>query len=111
MWMRRPIVVVLWLSVVLGGCQNSGPSHSEQGATVTTAATPAAGPCSLGPQAPPPGTIDAGFATALAFAPDGRLFFAERSGTVRVFQDGAVRQFATVPTVTTEAGGRYSERG
>ncbi len=53
----------------------------------------------------------ANFATALSFAPDGRLFFAERSGTVRVVQDGAARVFATVPTVTTEAGGGGSERG
>jgi glucose/arabinose dehydrogenase len=50
-------------------------------------------------------------ATALAFAPDGRLFFAERSGTVRVYQDGAVHDFATVQTVTSEPGGGYSERG
>src|SRR5439155_2532795 len=67
--------------------------------------------CAVAAQAPPSGTISANTATALAFAPDGRLFFAERSGTVRVFQDGAARDFATVRTVTTEAGGGYSERG
>ena len=50
-------------------------------------------------------------ATALAFAPDGRLFWAERSGTVMVWQDGAAHAFASVSTVTTEAGGGYSERG
>jgi glucose/arabinose dehydrogenase len=44
---------------------------------------------------------DASFATALAWAPDGRLFFAERSGAIRVFANGAVTTFATVPTVTT----------
>jgi len=55
--------------------------------------------------------VAANFATALAFAPDGRLFFAERSGAVKVVQDGATRTFATVATVTTEAGGGYSERG
>jgi glucose/arabinose dehydrogenase len=53
----------------------------------------------------------ANFATALAFAPDGRLFFTERGGAVRVWQGGAVATFATVPTVTTEANGSYSERG
>jgi glucose/arabinose dehydrogenase len=62
-------------------------------------------------QAPPPGNVPAAFATALAFAPDGRLFFAERAGTVRVWQDGASKVFATVSTVTTEPGGGYSERG
>jgi glucose/arabinose dehydrogenase len=65
----------------------------------------------VGSQRPPTGTIPANFATALAFAPDGRLFYTERSGTVRVFQGGASRIFSTVSTVTTEAGGGYSERG
>jgi glucose/arabinose dehydrogenase len=55
--------------------------------------------------------VAANFATALAFAPDGRLFFSERGGTVRVVQDRAARVFATVRTVTTESGGGYSERG
>ncbi|HEY8202287.1 MAG TPA: PQQ-dependent sugar dehydrogenase [Actinomycetota bacterium] len=51
------------------------------------------------------------FPTALAVAPDSRLFWAERSGTIRVWQDGSARVFATVSTVTSEAGGGYSERG
>jgi glucose/arabinose dehydrogenase len=109
--MRRPIVLIAALGFVMGGCHDSSPSRAEQGAAQTTATTRAAAPCSLGPQAPPTATLDADNATALAFAPDGRLFFAERSGTVRVFQDGAVREFAKVPTVITEAGGDYSERG
>jgi glucose/arabinose dehydrogenase len=62
-------------------------------------------------QAPPGATFAANFATALAFAPDGRLFYAERAGDVRVWQDGSARTFATVATVTTEPGGGYSERG
>src|ERR1700680_4665177 len=59
----------------------------------------------------PRGVTPANFATALAFAPDGRLFWAERSGTVRVWQNGASRVFASVRTVTSESGGGYSERG
>ena len=51
------------------------------------------------------------FPLALAWAPDGRLFFAERGGAVKVDSGGTVRTFATVPTVTTEPGGGYSERG
>ena len=62
-------------------------------------------------QGPPQATIAASFATALAFAPDGRLFFAERGGTVRVWQNGGAHTFATVRTVTAEPGGGYSERG
>jgi glucose/arabinose dehydrogenase len=79
--------------------------------TTVTTARPAGDRCALGPQAPPGGPVAADNATALAFAPDGRLFFAERSGAVKVFEDGAVRPFAQVPTVTTEADGSYSERG
>jgi glucose/arabinose dehydrogenase len=65
----------------------------------------------VGGQAPPSGNIAANFATALAFAPDGRLFWADRSGTVKVWQNGAAQTFASVQTVTTEPGGGYSERG
>ena len=54
---------------------------------------------------------DADFVTSLAWAPDGRLFFAERGGAIKVARGGKVTTFATVPTVTTERGGGYSERG
>jgi glucose/arabinose dehydrogenase len=37
----------------------------------------------------------------MAFAPDGRLFWAERNGVVKVWQGGAARTFATVPTTTS----------
>ena len=129
--MRRTLSVAV--VVVLGllgaaACGDDKPSRSEASSssslttassattTVTTAATatsavPAADPCALGAQAPPSRMLTANNATALAFAPDGRLFFAERSGAVRVFQNGAVKEFAKVPTVTTEQGGGYSERG
>ena len=42
----------------------------------------------------------ADFATALAWAPDGRLFYAERSGTVGTFDGTNRRVFAKVSTVT-----------
>ena len=51
------------------------------------------------------------FPTALAWAPDGRLFIAERAGTIKVDRAGTVGVFATVDTVTTQSGGGYSERG
>ena len=41
---------------------------------------------------------------ALAFAPDGRLFWDERAGTIKVWQGGAARVFATV--ATTQSGER-----
>jgi glucose/arabinose dehydrogenase len=43
----------------------------------------------------------ADFATALAWAPDGRLFYAERSGTIRTFDGTNHRVFATVSTSTS----------
>jgi glucose/arabinose dehydrogenase len=86
------------------------PSAAAPSATTSETATPDA--CAAkGAQAPPQSTIPANFATALAFAPDGRLFWTERSGTVKVWQDGAAHDFAHVDTVTSERGGGYSERG
>ena len=87
------------------------PSTTRAALPTTTPATTAPDPCAVSKQAPPTGDLPAKFATALAFAPDGRLFFAERAGTVRVWQDGASKVFAQVSTVTSEAGGGYSERG
>ena len=79
---------------------------------VTGTPSPTANACVAPSNEPQPhGTIAANFATALAFAPDGRLFWTERSGTVRVWQNGASRVFARVRTVTTEPSGGYSERG
>ena len=87
----------------------SEPSATAPTASSTSAAT--ADSCAVGPQSPPSATITASFPTALAFAPDGRLFWAERGGTVRVWQGGTAHTFASVSTVTTERGGGYSERG
>src|SRR6476661_4615783 len=99
--------------VLLSACS------SQSTATATPTASPKASPsasatndaCAVQGQKPPSGNTSANYATALAFAPDGRLFWAERSGTVKVWQDGRSRTFATVKTVTTERGGGYSERG
>ncbi|MFN2581799.1 MAG: sorbosone dehydrogenase family protein [Candidatus Dormibacteria bacterium] len=98
----------------LSACGSATSTTTRPTPTATaTHATPSASanPCAVTGQSPPPGDINADFATALAFAPDGRLFYAERGGTVRVWQSGASRAFATVQTVTSEPGGAYSERG
>src|SRR4029077_444544 len=84
---------------------------APSGTTAASSTTAASDSCAVGAQSPPAATITANFATALAFAPDGRLFWAERGGTVRVWQGGAAHTFASVSTVTTEPGGGYSERG
>jgi glucose/arabinose dehydrogenase len=106
------------LLFALTGCSSSPKPKASGTPTTTTTPTatsaskpPVVSRCDVAPQSPPSGTISANFATALAFAPDGRLFYAERSGTVRVWQSGRSRVFARVPTVTTEGGGSYSERG
>ena len=84
----------------------AAPTTPPSSAPATTADR-----CAVAPQARLPDSIAANYATALAFAPDGRLFYAERSGTIGVYQDGASHAFATVETVTSEPGGGYSERG
>ncbi|HEX6493757.1 MAG TPA: PQQ-dependent sugar dehydrogenase, partial [Candidatus Dormibacteraeota bacterium] len=120
---RAGRLLVACLGVLVAACGSSatspspsataGPSETPTAAPTTAAPAlnPPPNPCALGPQAPPAGTISANDATALAFAPDGRLFWTERSGTVKVWQNGAAKTFASVATVTVERGGGYSERG
>lgn len=118
---ERLTVAAVLLMTVAAGCGGGGASKASGGSS-TTAAAPApsagergegggGGACAIGEQGPPKKTVSASFPTALAFAPDGRLFWAERGGTIKVWQDGTARTFATVDTVTTESGGGYSERG
>src|SRR2546421_9448476 len=77
----------------------------------TSSSAPAAGSgtssASASPQPSPKLTTytPADFATALAWAPDGRLFYAERSGTIRTFDGTNRRVFATVsPSTDGERG-------
>ncbi len=118
------VVLVVVAAVVLGisrrttdapatpAASASASAHSSGSAGTSAAATAAASAnaCAT-PGTPPTGTVAANFATALAFAPDGRLFIAERGGRIRVASGAGVSTFATVATVTTEPGGGYSERG
>lgn len=69
--------------------------------TSSTSPRPSSG-ISASPQPSPKLTTytSADFATALAWAPDGRLFYAERSGTLRTFDGTNRRVFATVSTST-----------
>jgi hypothetical protein len=88
-----------WIAVILillSACSseptaNPGPSPSRQASSPAPTASPTTSndPCAVGGQTPPSGNIAANFATALTFAPDGRLFWTERAGTVKVWQDGA----------------------
>ena len=81
----------------------AAPGSSEPPAPTTTtpATTTTATACAVGRQSPPPAQVAASFPTALAFAPDGRLFFTERAGTIKVVQDGATRVFGTVSASTS----------
>src|SRR5690242_16341149 len=99
--MRKRHAFMGWMVsilILLSACS------SQSNATATPTASPKASPsasatnsdCAVKGQTPPSGNISASYATALAFAPDGRLFWAERSGTVKVWQDGGARTFATV---------------
>lgn len=115
---------VAWMAgilLLLSACSsaptaNPSPSPRVQASSPASTASPSLSPtnnasCAIQGQAPPSGNIAATFATALAFAPDGRLFWAERSGTIKVWQGGAAHTFATVKTVTVQSDGSYSERG
>jgi aldose sugar dehydrogenase len=114
----RRLAALAGLALVAAACGSTSPRPTATPRTtptvqpVTGTPSPTADACAAPSNEPTPsGTIPANFATALAFAPDGRLFWAERSGTVRVWQGGASRVFARVTTVTTEPNGSYSERG
>ena len=86
------------------------PSPSESPSPSPPAPPPPAPPAALPPPPPVPcaagggepgGNIAANYPVAFAFAPDGRLFWAERSGTVKVWQAGGPRVFASVATSTS----------
>ena len=102
------LVGLVSAAALLAAC---GGATSASKTTASTVGQTAPSTCTVSAQRPPGDTIEANFPIALAFAPDGRLFYAERSGTVRVYQDGTARTFASVSTVTSEPGGGYSERG
>lgn len=79
-------------SVLLVSCTTS---PSAQPSTTPSASTSA--------QPSPEFTtyVQANFATALAWAPDGRLFFAERAGTIRTFDGKSSRALASVSVSTS----------
>lgn len=108
------LVAAALMSSACGPGAQPSPSATRSAASASGAPSPVpptADPCAPPPASTVPATLPAAFATALAFAPDGRLFWTERAGTVRVWEAGSARQFASVPTVTSEPGGGYSERG
>ncbi len=88
-------------------------SARSASATLTASPAPSAAetqaPNPTPPSTPPPQGIPqvttylagAAFPTALAWAPDGRLFYTERAGVVRVAQGGTARLFAQVSTSTS----------
>jgi glucose/arabinose dehydrogenase len=125
---RGPLAVLLTIATIgLASCSGDGSdaTRAPRGSTTppTTAAAAASttttkpDPCAVapitvtGPAGQSVFVDDANFVTSLAWAPDGRLFFAERGGAIKVARGDKVTTFATVPTVTTERGGGYSERG
>jgi len=106
------------LVVSLAGCTFGGtavkpsplPPVAHSPSPQPSPSLSAASPC-VAPGGSPAGKISAAFPVALAFAPDGRLFWADRGGAIKVWQGGAAQDFAAVSTVTTQPGGGYSERG
>ncbi len=87
--MRRAAAVLA--VVTLSACASS------TGPTATSTASPVASPQ---PTAKLTTYAPADFATALAWAPDKRLFYAERAGAIRTFDGTTQRTFATVSAST-----------
>ena len=110
----RWTVAVLMVGLLAGcGSSSAATTGSSPTPSASAIASPVANPggCPAEKGGHPDGQVDANYATALAFAPDGTLFYAERGGRVMEWFDGKAQVFATVDTMTTEPGGGYSERG
>src|ERR1700730_9449117 len=91
--MSRFAVAVLAV-VTMSACTSStAPSRDSVTSRASASASPQSSPTLTTYTA-------ADFATALAWAPDGRLFYAERAGTTRTFDGTNRRVFATVSTST-----------
>jgi len=84
----------LGLSLIMLPACASSTSVQQSSPTATATATPQASPRLTT-------YVAAQFATALAWAPGGRLFFAERAGRVRVFDGHSASDFARVSTSTS----------
>jgi glucose/arabinose dehydrogenase len=121
---RGALLGTLATMVVVTACAGGSANHAAR--TTATTKAPSApsttAPAAVDQCASPPTTVtgpggltvfaaDVDFPTALAWAPDGRLFVAERAGRIVIVRSGQVTTFTTVPTVTTERNGGYSERG
>jgi glucose/arabinose dehydrogenase len=109
-----------WLPVAImvglvGACGTTSATTPAPTPSASAAVSPSAvanpGGCPAEKGGHPDGQVDANYATALAIAPDGTLFYAERGGNVMEWFDGRAQLFAHVDTMTTEPGGGYSERG
>jgi len=116
-------VGLLTVALMLSGCTGGGSvqdratspavvpsSPTNPPTTASGCATPMV-PAPTGPAGQSVFLHDPSFPVALAWAPDGRLFFADRDGVIRTDARGTLRTFATVKTVTVQPGGGYSERG
>ncbi|HEU5375798.1 MAG TPA: PQQ-dependent sugar dehydrogenase [Ktedonobacteraceae bacterium] len=110
-WMATILILLSACSSTPTATPAPSPGVRASSPAATASQTVSNDPCAVQGQTPPGGNIAAHFATALAFAPDGRLFWTERAGTVKVWQNGSAHTFATVKTVTTQSDGSYSERG
>jgi glucose/arabinose dehydrogenase len=113
--LRLEAALLLGAAAVMAGCETSSTAatHSRPAPSPSAAAaSPTSDPCGAGPAqtAGAPGKSvyrpDAGYATALAWSPDGRLFYTRREGIVMVVQAGGPHQFADVSAQVSTAGER-----
>src|SRR5438552_7119592 len=93
-----PALGAVALVVALAGCTFGGtaakPSPSPPAAR-SPSPKPSPSPSTISPCAAPGGSpagnVPAAYPVALAFAPDGRLFWAERGGAIKVWLGGAAQ--------------------
>ena len=115
--MRR-LLIVLFLpaALLIVACGGGNGDGGDATATPTATATPAATATPTATATPavvlPPGfeqvTVVGGLdqPTTFAFAPDGRIFIAEKQGVVRIFEDGAL-----LPTPLIDMRDRVNSEG
>lgn len=88
----RASIVRVILVFLLTSCTSSPAAPASPSTTATGSAQPSPRSSTF---------VAADFATALAWAPDGRLFYDERAGTIRTYDGKTSHLFASVSTTTS----------
>ena len=88
----KGVLLTTTITVILSSCASSPTARPTPTASISESAQPSPKVTTY---------VQANFATALAWAPDGRLFYAERAGAIRTFDGKSSRAFASVAVSTS----------